>query len=306
MKPKTMILLVIAVTCGLGASWLAKDVLLKANTQPATVDDTVAVLVAKQNIPSFQVLKDPMMFEVKHLPKVDVHKGTLSDFAKLEGKALRTALKPGVHVSEYDLLAQEQIGILEKLKQPGMRAMPVKVNPITGAAGFIQVGSHVDVVATQIRSTGRGQEPYAETILQDVEVLAIDSTIQAPETAQAKQADTVTLLLNQEQVEIVAIFADTGSLRLILRNPNDKVITEGVGPRTRRGERAKQQGDPNNTDVSPVAPGQIVGPSMPTDTKPEAEAPKTWTMSIFNGNKMEKTRFIEGEDTEFKPEKKKQ
>ena len=58
MKPKTMILMVVAVACGLGASYMTSKLLANRNNTPAPVE-TVDVLVTTAKVPAWQPIKEP-------------------------------------------------------------------------------------------------------------------------------------------------------------------------------------------------------------------------------------------------------
>jgi pilus assembly protein CpaB len=103
------------------------------------------------------------------------------------------------------------------LLPPGEQAVAIKVSP-DGTAGFIMPGSRVDVVAV---TPGReGQKPANATILEDVEVLAVDEPARAPEGGAAQPTNVVTLRVTQKQAEVLAGHADA-TLRLVLRKPKD-------------------------------------------------------------------------------------
>ena len=58
MKPKTLILMVVAVGCGLAASYMTSK-LLADRRQEAPVEEKVDVLTAKIKVPQFTVIKEP-------------------------------------------------------------------------------------------------------------------------------------------------------------------------------------------------------------------------------------------------------
>ncbi len=65
MKPKTMILMVVAVTCGLGASYMTSRLL--AERQPSD-EDKVEILVAKKKLDMGMTIKNvDDLFEIKQL-----------------------------------------------------------------------------------------------------------------------------------------------------------------------------------------------------------------------------------------------
>ena len=66
MKQKTIVLIILAVVCGLGASFMTSRLLADRQQQ----EETVKVLVAKKNLDSGMILKKPEDFlEEKEVPK---------------------------------------------------------------------------------------------------------------------------------------------------------------------------------------------------------------------------------------------
>ena len=91
MKPKTMILMVVAVVCGLAASYMTSRLL--ADKAPPPPVNTVTVLVAKQKINAWTPITKPEdMFEVKEVPEGTYSPKVITDFKKLQGMALRRAV----------------------------------------------------------------------------------------------------------------------------------------------------------------------------------------------------------------------
>lgn len=102
----------------------------------------------------------------------------------------------------------------------GMRAVSVGVDAVINVGGFAQPGDHVDVVATY----NRGDRAYSETILQNVELLAVGQKIKAGERETIQQErKTATLIVTPDQAQLVTLAENQGRLRLVLRNPNDVV-----------------------------------------------------------------------------------
>ena len=94
MKPKTMILMVVAVGCGLAASYMTSK-LLADRREPPPVEEKIKILVSKTKVPKNTVLKDPeKYFEVRERNKADEPKEKyFTDFAQLKDKRLKKDLK---------------------------------------------------------------------------------------------------------------------------------------------------------------------------------------------------------------------
>ncbi|RMD84847.1 MAG: Flp pilus assembly protein CpaB [Candidatus Dadabacteria bacterium] len=143
------------------------------------------------------------------------------------GKLARTTIYPNDPLTDSKFVSSKSPGILSALVPKGHRAISIKVNEVTGISGFVAPGSHVDVLLTV---PGTEEMPArTRTILQDVEVLAIDQTVEQ-EDDEPVTVDTVTLDVTPRQAEIVTLAANEGNLQLVLRNDRDKreVISWGT------------------------------------------------------------------------------
>src|SRR5262245_43573910 len=90
MKPKTMILMVVAVVCGLGASYMTSQMLANQQNQPQEEEqDRVTVLFAKKNVQMGDPIKNPEeLFVSKTVPRDSVPQNAISDPKALKGKML--------------------------------------------------------------------------------------------------------------------------------------------------------------------------------------------------------------------------
>src|ERR1700722_2748432 len=159
MKPKNMILLVVAIGCGLTASYLTSQLL--ANREKTI--PTVKVLVAKKRVAGYTLIKDPeALFVEKEFPENVAPKKAVTSFADAKDKRTNKVLnEEGVLL--MDDLADAKSEGLSATMGPGERAVAIKVNAEKSVAGFVLPGSRVDVVAT-VNSESNGKE--AKIILQ--------------------------------------------------------------------------------------------------------------------------------------------
>jgi pilus assembly protein CpaB len=104
-----------------------------------------------------------------------------------------------------------------------MRAVSVPVNRTSDVSGFILPGDEVDVLITHplpLPTGGDGtalQHHAAETVLQNVRVLAVDQKLD-DKGGEAILAQTATLELTPKQSEIIAVAIEMGKLSLSLRS----------------------------------------------------------------------------------------
>lgn len=113
----------------------------------------------------------------------------------------------------------------------GMRAITIQTpNVATGVAGFILPGNKVDVLWTigqsrQDDQTGGGS---TVTLLQNVEILAVDQQIEVPDENRVDPRDlrSVTLMTTPADASKLDLAQNKGTLRLSLRNPEDAAIDD--------------------------------------------------------------------------------
>src|SRR5436190_1989622 len=96
MKPKTMILMVVAIVCGLGASYMTSRLLAERDDKPQQETPQeipkVKILVAKTNLDHGAAIKNPQeMFVEKTIPQEGAPKDALTDTKNTpdqDGKAM--------------------------------------------------------------------------------------------------------------------------------------------------------------------------------------------------------------------------
>jgi pilus assembly protein CpaB len=95
---------------------------------------------------------------------------------------------------------------------------------VTGVSGFVLPGDRVDVLVTIDNAAGT-MNAVTNTILQDLEVLAAGVKTETKNN-QNVTVQTVTVLVNPDGAEKLALAVDQGSVHLSLRNPVDRSITQ--------------------------------------------------------------------------------
>jgi pilus assembly protein CpaB len=306
MKPRTMILMVVAVVCGLVASYLTSRML--AQQGAAVEEEKVKILVAKQKIPMGTKIKDPEKFFVeKEFTKGSEPKKAITKFEELKDKSLNKTINAEVHVTPDDMMTKDQEGLAIDIP-PGMRAMTITVRSETVVGGFVLPHSRVDVVHTTRTDTG----PLARVILQDVLVLAVDQIHVRDGDKNAISSSTCTLQVKPDDAERLSLASSMGELRLILRPVDDHEAVTSRGARPSDVIHASSTGSSSNggnggDDVpgggGSAAPGSI--PDVPAGTAPKtptvvAKAEpepviQTHTLTIYNGEVPTKAVFVLGD-----------
>jgi pilus assembly protein CpaB len=163
----------------------------------------------------------------RDLPKTDIPEGALPDSVEtrrdLIGGMVRHSLSIGDVLRATDVMRPGDHGFLAAVLQSGMRAVTVGVDAVSGTAGLIWPGDRVDVVLTQSMSDAGlppGRRVAAETVLQNVRVIAIDRLLVEGADAGSPEpqgARTVTLEVTAEQAERVQVAERIGRLSLTVR-----------------------------------------------------------------------------------------
>jgi pilus assembly protein CpaB len=116
-------------------------------------------------------------------------------------------------------LAGEGLGpSIAYLLPDGMRAAAVRINDVSGVAGFVQPMDTVDVLIT--RSLPEGNRQVTDLLLQAVKVIAIDQNATGAD-GKPVHAKTATLEVNPMDAQKLALAQTVGSLSLVLRKPGE-------------------------------------------------------------------------------------
>ena len=136
------------------------------------------------------------------------------------GAVVRIPILVNEPIVQTKLVRSGQGGYLSVVLHPGMRAVSLPTSVSTGAGGFILPGDRVDVLqAKQAEGANRGYT--AQTLLQNVQVLAIDQASEPPKGAQSMVGAVATLEVPAADVEIVARAKAQGEVVLALRSYAD-------------------------------------------------------------------------------------
>lgn len=159
-----------------------------ANTVEAPAA-TKTVYVAKQNIPPRTELTDDL-FTPKEVPEAEVPPGAVTDLRKLHGLLAKQPIKIGDTATDALTTQSVQRVVNANIAVPqGFRAVAIYVNPEQTAAGLVDVGDRVDVIATHrfalvaapnTRIEGAGQISTGRVVGQNLQVLAVGKSISAP------------------------------------------------------------------------------------------------------------------------------
>jgi pilus assembly protein CpaB len=158
-------------------------------------------------------------FAVQSVPATNLPSDVLADTVEtrggLRGSLIRNFIDAGQPVHLNDVLRPRDRGFIASVLRDGYRAVAVGVDPVSGVAGLIWPGDHVDLLLTQ--DAGDRQKTLSETVLSDVRVIAIDQEIVQGASAAGRLARTVTLEVEPNQAQRIAVASAIGKLSLAIR-----------------------------------------------------------------------------------------
>ncbi len=185
------------------------------------------VVVAEADIASGTALR-PGLLKAVTWPTRVCPPGVANSVNQLNDRVVAFPISKGEPIILKKLAPVGTAAGLGGLLPPNMRAYTVKVNDVSGVAGFVHPGDRVDVlVALPMSSRG---EQFSKIILQNIKVLTAGQVMDQTNTSKPVPVNTVTLEVTPEQSEILNLASTQGRIHLALRNRTNKEIepTPGV------------------------------------------------------------------------------
>lgn len=300
MKSKTMILMVVAVVCGLAASYMTSRLLAERGNDKPVDEEKVTVLVARRNLPQGVWIKDPEKdFVEKEFVKGQEPKKAARSFEEVKDRLLIKPLNAEQWVSVDDLMTKDRGGLQAALPK-GMRAIAIKVNIDTIVAGFVLPNSRVDILQT----VRHDKDSFTQTILQNMLVLAVDQLPNRDPDKQTILGNTVTLAVTPEDAQKLRVAQACGDLTLVLRplEDNDLVNIKATKPEDVRSGK-HQLAQAGDEDAGPPLPLKVPDVPKPSpapekqDPEPVVKPPKKHTLTVINGDSITRAVFLDrGED----------
>jgi pilus assembly protein CpaB len=178
--------------------------------------ETVRVLVAKQ------ALSYGATIQTEHLqwvewPKSAVPPGSFTSVEELLGekgdqrRIVLRSIEPGEPVLEGKITKFGESPRMAMNLGAGMRAVSIKINSVSGVAGFVAAGDRVDILLTRTQQ----DQLTSSVILQGITVIAVDQRSNS-ESIGARLGSTVTVEVDTVQAQKLALARQVGKLSLTL------------------------------------------------------------------------------------------
>jgi pilus assembly protein CpaB len=234
MRSKSIILLVLALGCGLVAS-IGISQYMEARHKATDQGDRQPVFVAMTDINANEEMT-AQNIKLEEWPKNIIPAGALTKLEEVEHKRCRMKLYAGEPILSSKLLgASDAVGAAKDIPQ-GYRVVHVKVDSSTGSSNLILPGDRVDVIVFR-QPNNNLNATAAKIVLQDIKVFAVDTQTEnqfaatKSEQTEPISAKTIAVLVTPEQAVILHAATEMGgSVRLVLRNPDDNkhVVSQGA------------------------------------------------------------------------------
>jgi Flp pilus assembly protein CpaB len=213
MKQKNMVLMVVAVGCGLVAAFLTSQMSGKS----AQVEQVDVIVAAKDLAVGTQITRDdlPKLIKRKKMPKDGLPPLFVQDENELVDKRLSRPIRAEETFNPGDLTKGGVVTI-----PAGMDMHTLQLSAPQAVAGFVGPGSRVDVlVCVRLGSTIR-----AMPLLVNMLVLAVDQNTAYSQSGTFPTLNSVSFAVERKQALVIELAKARGcTVSLLLRNPESKI-----------------------------------------------------------------------------------
>lgn len=178
---------------------------------------------------TYGVKLDKEMLRTVRYPKESVPEGAFANMDSVVGQTTKVFMSAREPVTAIKLSSRG--GGLSMLVRPSMRASSLEVNNVSGVSGFVLPGDRVDVLTT-VDGRGANEDAVTRTVLQNIEVLAAGQKTEQKDNKPIT-VQSVTLLVDPDGAETLALALHEGKIHLVLRNPDDQEVVRVASLSTR-------------------------------------------------------------------------
>jgi len=209
MKQKNVILMVVAVGCGLVAAFLTSQMSAKGQVEQ------VEVVVAAKDLPVGTVLtRDELktLVKTKKMPKDSLPPAYVSNPEDLVDKKLSRPIRTEETFNPQDLSKGGVVTLPD-----GYDMVSFQIGVGNAAAGFVGPGSRVNVNAT----LRLGNKLYAFPLLVNMLVVAVDTNTVGSKDGTYPTMNTVSFAVKEKEALLLSLAKSRGcAIELLLRHPS--------------------------------------------------------------------------------------
>ncbi len=295
MRAKSMILILIALGCGLVASIGISQVVERGDAPAATLK-TTKIYVASANI-DINDQFTPENIRLEEWPADRVPEGALTKLEEVKDQRPRQRLSTGMPILQSMLISGDAADNTASYIPAGYRVWSLKVSLDSAVSNLLKPGDRVDVLVF-LRKSADIPETGTRTVLRDVRVFAVNQRTErrVEKDGSESVAKTVSLLVKPDHVETLALADQLGSITLSLRPVGEEAANEDIvsaGKTARQlvmGESERADDDPPSStnpdgDNSLEWLGKQNGGSKASAPVEVVQAPSAhWTMTIYTAD----------------------
>ncbi len=227
MRTRSVILLALALVCGLIAAIGINQVMANRKNEHRPTGETKAIFVATMDIAPGDPIT-PKSVKLEEWPAGKIPEDALSQIEQMDGRRAKVKLYPGEVLRDIKLFKKGETGHLAtELIPHGYRVVAVEVDEVAGGGALIRPGDRVDVLIHLERNPHKGIETTTtQTVLQDAKVFAVGAVFKVDpgrDDEKSLQAKTISLLVTPEQAQKVTMASEMGKIRLTLRSHSDSM-----------------------------------------------------------------------------------
>jgi len=223
MSRQSLIALGVAIILGLVAVYMA-NVYIGGSKKQAELGGTTKVAVASVPM-AYGTELTPDKVRFVDYPNSSIPPGAFTNGAQLMPAGQnRFALLP-MGVNEPVLASKISVpgggASIAALLTDGMRAATIRIDDVSGVAGFVQPNDSVDVLITRQVQGAQQATQVTDVLLQNVRVIAIDQEAKNSDGT-PKVARTATIEVAPLDAQKLALAQQAGNLSLVLRKPGEQ------------------------------------------------------------------------------------
>jgi pilus assembly protein CpaB len=221
MRIRGLLMLVIGLFLAGGSVLVAHSYFQKLTSPPgeAQAKEVAAIVVARSEI-SYGAPISPEMVRLQQWPIEAVPPEAFTSLEEVLGasgqepRRARRSLVAGEPVLRSKVSNFGEKVTIADIIDPTKRAMAIRVNDVSGVAGFVTPGDRVDILLTRRLDN---DNMITTTVLQDIVVRGTDQLADV-DVDKPNVARTVTVEVTPAEAQRVALAQQAGTLSLTLRN----------------------------------------------------------------------------------------
>jgi pilus assembly protein CpaB len=222
MSRQSLIALGVAIVLGLVAVYIA-NIYIGGSKRQADLTGTTKVAVASVPM-AYGTELTPDKVRFVDYPNSSIPPGAFTNGAQLmpEGQKRFALLPMGINepILAAKISAPGGGASIAALLTAGMRAATVRIDDVSGVAGFVQPNDSVDVLITRTIQGAATAAQVTDVLLQNVRVIAMDQEAKNSDGT-PKLARTATVEVAPIDAQKLALAQQTGQLSLVLRKPGE-------------------------------------------------------------------------------------